>query len=102
MEIPKNQHRRPALLISSGKLALKVTPRARSEGVEGLNTAAELVVKVRIAPEDGKANEAVIALIVAVTTTSTAQAFGIPKSRLEITRGAQSRHKIIAYHAPRA
>lgn len=77
------------MLISSGKLALKVTPRARSEGVEGMNDAGELVVKVRVAPEDGKANEAVIALI--------AKAFSIPKSRLEISRGAQSRHKIIAY-----
>ena len=77
------------MLISSGKLALKVTPRARSEGVEGMNDAGELVVKVRVAPEDGKANEAVIAVI--------SKAFGIPKSRLEIARGAQSRHKIIAY-----
>ena len=58
------------MLISTGKLALKVHPRARSEGIEGLNAAGELVVKVRVAPEDGKANEAVIALI--------AQAFSSP------------------------
>ncbi len=77
------------MLILSGKLALKVTPRARSEGVEGMNDAGELVVKVRAAPEDGKANDAVIAVI--------SEAFCIPKSRLEIARGAQSRHKIIAY-----
>ena len=78
------------MLISTGKLALKVTPRARTEGIEGLNAAGELVVKVRTAPEDGKANEAVIALI--------AKAFAIPKSKLEITRGSTGRHKIIAYH----
>ncbi len=77
------------MLISRGSLALKVTPRARSEGLEGLNTAGELVVKVRVAPEDGKANDAVIALI--------SKAFAIPKSQLEITRGTTSRHKIIAY-----
>lgn len=77
------------MLISSGKLALKVTPRARSEGIEGINAAGELVVKVRVAPEDGKANDAVISLI--------AEAFNIPKSRLEIARGAQSRHKIVSY-----
>ena len=77
------------MLLTSGKLALKVTPRARSEGLEGMNAAGELVVKVRVAPEDGKANAAVITMI--------SKAFGIPKSRLEIDRGALSRHKIIAY-----
>lgn len=78
-------------LISTGTLALKVTPKARTEGIEGLNAAGELVVKVRAAPEDGRANDAVIALI--------AKAFAIPKSRLEIIRGAAGRHKIIAYRA---
>ena len=79
------------MLISTGKLAIKVTPRARTEGIEPPNASGELVVKVRVAPEDGKANEAVIALI--------SKEFCIPKSRLEITRGATGRHKIIAYHA---
>ena len=82
------------LLLSTGTLALKVTPKARSEGVEGLNAAGELVVKVRTAPEDGKANAAVIAVLAA--------AFGLPRSQLEITRGGTSRHKIIAYRGPRA
>lgn len=77
------------MLISTGKLALKVTPRARNEGVEGLNSAGELVVKVRAIAEDGKANESVIAVISA--------AFSLPKSTLSITRGTTSRHKIIAY-----
>lgn len=76
-------------LLSTGRLALKVTPKARVEGIEGLNAAHELVVKVRTAPEDGKANAAVIALI--------SKAFDIPKSRLEITRGASGRHKILSY-----
>ncbi len=79
------------MLISTGKLALKVTPRARTEGIEGLNAAGELVVKVRTAPEDGKANAAVISLI--------SEAFSIPKSKLVITRGTTGRHKIIAYRA---
>lgn len=77
------------MLLATGRLALKVTPRARSEGVEGMNAAGELVVKVRVVPEDGKANAAVIAMI--------AKAFDLPKSRLEITRGTTGRHKIIAY-----
>ena len=77
------------MLISTGQLALKVTPRARVEGIEGVNASGELVVKVRAVPEDGKANTAVIALI--------SEAFGIPKSRLEITRGATGRHKMLTY-----
>lgn len=77
------------MLLATGKLALKVTPKARTEGLEGLNAAGELVVKVRATPEDGRANDAVIALI--------SENFGIPKSRLEITRGHASRHKTISY-----
>lgn len=77
------------MLISNGYLALKVTPRARLERLEGMNAAGELVVKVRAVPEDGEANRAVIALIAA--------AFDIPKSRLEITRGSTGRHKILTY-----
>jgi uncharacterized protein (TIGR00251 family) len=76
------------LLLSTGSLALKVTPKARTEGIEGMNGAGELVVKVRVPPEDGKANSAVIALL--------AEALNLPKSRLEIIRGVQSRHKVIA------
>jgi uncharacterized protein (TIGR00251 family) len=76
------------LLLKTGRLALKVTPRARTEGIEGLNAAGELLVKVRAVAEGGKANEAVIAAI--------AKAFGLPKSRLELVRGGTNRHKVIA------
>lgn len=79
------------LLLKSGKLALKVTPKARTEGIEGVNAASQLVVKVRAVPEGGRANDAVIALL--------AEAFDIPKSTLSITKGSTGRHKIIAYRA---
>ena len=92
--IAKPMENAKEMLLTTGTLALKVTPRARTEGIEGMNAAGELVVKVRVAPEDGKANAAVIALI--------AKAFSIPKSRLEITRGSTSRHKIIALTPPAA
>lgn len=77
------------LLLSTGQLALKVTPKARQEGVEGINAAGMLVVKVRAMPEDGAANAAVIGLLAAQ--------FGLPKTSLTITKGVASRHKIIAY-----
>jgi uncharacterized protein (TIGR00251 family) len=76
------------LLLATGKLPLKVTPRARTEGIEGLNASGEWVVKVHTPPEDGKANATVITLI--------SKAFGLPKSRLEIIRGGTGRHKVIA------
>lgn len=83
------------LLVKTGKLRLKVTPKARTEGLVALETDAEdtfyLSVKVRAAPEDGKANAAVIALI--------AKEFNLPKSRLEIQHGTASRYKVIAYTA---
>ena len=76
------------LLLNTGKLAVKVTPKARSEVIEGFNAAGELVVKLRAAPEDGKANAALIALL--------AEALGLSKSRLELIRGGTNRHKVIA------
>ena len=82
------------LLLKTGQLALKVTPRARTEGIEGLNSAGELVVKVRAVPDGGKANRAVIALL--------AKAFSLPVTSLEITRGSTGRHKIIAYRPRKA
>ncbi len=79
-------------------MALKVTPRARTEAIDKLVTGADglplLKVKVRAVAEDGKANEAVINLL--------AEAFELPKSSLEITRGFTSRNKVIAYRPPRS
>lgn len=77
------------LLLETGKLPVKVTPKARTEGIEGWNTAGELVVKLRAAPEDGKANAALLALL--------ADSFGLPRSQLAVARGATGRHKIIAH-----
>ena len=82
------------LLVKTGRLALKVTPRSRMEALGSLETDAEgavyLPIKVRAVPEDGKATAAVIALI--------AKQFDIPKTRLTLLRGGTSRYKVIAYH----
>lgn len=75
------------ILMETGKLALKVTPRVRHEGIEGFNEARELIVKVRAVPEDGKANMAVIKLL--------AEQWNIPASRLAIARGTAGRHKLL-------
>ncbi len=83
------------ILLTTGKLAVKVTPRAHTDRIGGMaadaNGAPELKLHVRAVAEDGKANEAAIALI--------SQEFGVPKSTLSIARGTTSRHKVIVYHS---
>ena len=74
-----------ALADAEGRLALRVTPGARSESVElGQGV---LLIKVRTKPEDGKANDAVLGLL--------AQALGIATSRLRLLRGATGRDKLV-------
>jgi uncharacterized protein YggU (UPF0235/DUF167 family) len=72
-----------ALSDGQGRLALRVTPGARTEALElgdGI-----LLVKVRAKAKDGEANEAVLTLL--------ARALGIATSRLRLLRGATGRDK---------
>lgn len=74
-----------ALADCEGRLALRVTPGARSETIalgEGV-----VQVKVRARPTDGEANVAVLALL--------AEALGLPTSRLRMLRGATGRDKLV-------
>lgn len=48
---------------------------------------ATIVVRVTAAPEDGKANKAVLALL--------ADALGVPKSALHVLKGAKGKTKTI-------
>lgn len=72
-------------------VAVRVTPRARRDRIEGLAPTAaggtEIRVGVTAAPEDGKANAAVLKLL--------AGAWKLPKSSLSVIRGATDRHKTI-------
>lgn len=52
--------------------------------------AGRLVVRVAAAPVDGKANEAARAAL--------AKLLGVPRSRVEIVRGAASRDKTVRVH----
>ncbi|WP_225207406.1 DUF167 domain-containing protein [Novosphingobium huizhouense] len=84
VELPRAEVLR-ALIDAEGRLAVRVTPRARSEGIaiEG----ARVAVKVRAKPEDGKATAAVCALV--------AQALEVAPSNVELLRGATSREKLL-------
>jgi len=74
-----------ALADSDGRLAVRVTPGARSEALEIAE--GRLLAKVRAKPEGGKANEAVLALVAA--------ALGVAPSKLQLLRGATSREKLL-------
>ncbi|MCB2060246.1 MAG: DUF167 domain-containing protein [Novosphingobium sp.] len=74
-----------ALIDAEGRLAVRVTPGARLEALE--IAGGRLLAKVRVKPQDGKANAAVLALL--------AGALGVATSRLSLLRGATSREKLV-------
>lgn len=76
-------HEIEELIEPDGRLAVRVTPGARSEGMTISD--GTLHVKVRAKPQDGAANDAVIKLV--------AHALSVAPSRVELLRGATSRDK---------
>lgn len=74
-----------ALADDEGRLALRVTPGARSEAIELADGVVQ--VKVRAKPKDGEANVAVLALL--------AKSLGVATSKLRLLRGATGRNKLV-------
>jgi len=72
------------LAVPGTEIALRVTPKASRNAIvvaqEGLRA------YVTVAPEDGKANAAVVKLL--------AKALGVAKTRLTLVRGQTSRDKV--------
>lgn len=70
-------------------LTVRVTPKARVQKlvVEATDAGPLVRAYVSAAPEDGKANAAVIELL--------AEALGLPKRALTIVRGETSRSKLV-------
>ena len=73
------------------RIAVRLTPKAGANRVEGVrpaaNGAVELAVRVGAPPEDGKANEAMLRLL--------AKSWRRPVSGLDLVQGAASRHKVV-------
>jgi hypothetical protein len=73
------------------RLHVRVTPRARREGIAGLETdaagAVRLKVRVSVPPAEGAANERVIALL--------SKAIGRPASAFTLAGGAHHRNKTL-------
>lgn len=77
------------LIDAQGHLTIRATPNAGANEIRLPAAAAPGVVNVRttVTPEDGKANDAVLALL--------AKALGCPRSALTLVRGATARDKVI-------
>src|SRR5689334_16930577 len=71
------------------RFQVHVTPKSRANAIEATRDGGEVRIRVRVtaAPEDGKANDAVITLL--------AERLGWPKRSLRVAGGATSRTKWI-------
>jgi uncharacterized protein YggU (UPF0235/DUF167 family) len=67
---------------------VKVVPRSQSAKVEGLMTNGKLKVRVSAAPEGGRANDEVCALL--------AEYLGVPKGNVHVILGRTSQQKRIS------
>ena len=78
-----------ALADSAGRLAIRATPNARADAVvlPADGAAPVLAIRTTATPEDGRANEAILALLAA--------ALGRPRSALALLRGATARDKLV-------
>lgn len=78
------------------RVRLKVTPRAKRAEIGGLlddpDSGKALKVSVTAAPEDGKANAAVIVLL--------AKEWGVAKSAISVVSGATDRRKVVEIRGP--
>ncbi len=73
------------------RLSVRLTPNGGRDSIDGVETGSDgqsyLKARVSVAPEKGKANKALIALL--------ARNMGIPKSSLELVSGDTARKKIL-------
>jgi uncharacterized protein (TIGR00251 family) len=67
------------------KIEVTVKPNSKTEGVSQVG--GSFMVKVKQAPKEGQANQAVVKLL--------AQHFGVPQSRVKILSGLRNKNKII-------
>ena len=74
-----------AQALPGNTFALRITPRARTEGLE-VAADGRLLVRVNAPPVDGRANEAVRLLLAA--------ALGVAPTRLKLLRGETGRDKL--------
>jgi hypothetical protein len=72
----------------SAELKVHVHPGARREALRGFRADGALRLEVVAPPEDGRANQAVAALL--------AEALGVARRQVAVVRGLSSRAKVVA------
>jgi uncharacterized protein len=90
---PKPELATPFVATAEGlRVRVRVTPKARMARIEGFSSdghgRVQIELAVTAAPEDGKANAAVLALL--------ANEWRLPKSTLAVASGAGHRNKVIS------
>lgn len=74
------------------RLTVRLTPRGGRDAIDGVETLADgrpvLKLRVRVAPSDGEANAALLALL--------ARELGLPRSSVTLAAGATARLKTVA------
>lgn len=73
--------------MSSARLAVRVTPRAKRPGIAGRREDGVLLVRVGAPPEDGRANAEVCAVV--------AKALGLRARAISVVVGPTSRDKVL-------
>ena len=76
-----------ALVDDQGRLAVRAAPNASADAILLPEGDDALRIRVTAPPEDGRANEAILALL--------AKALGQPRSSLTLLRGATGREKLV-------
>lgn len=71
----------------SARIAIRLTPRAGLDRLDPPGADGELRARVRAAPVDGAANEALLRLL--------ADSLDLPRSALRLVAGAQGRRKLV-------
>jgi hypothetical protein len=69
------------------RFAVRVTPRAGRDRVEGVGPAGELLVRVTASPVEGAANAALVVLIASI--------LDVPRRAASVVAGATSRRKVV-------
>ncbi len=73
--------------MTAARIAVRLTPRAGIDRLEPPGPDGELQARVRAAPAEGAANEALLRLI--------AESLRVPRSAVRLVGGARSRHKLV-------
>ncbi len=82
-------------MVARQRISVRVKPRSSRDGIVSYDAATRsLEIRVKAPPVDSAANEAVVKVL--------AKALGVPKSRIWIVKGANSRDKTLEIDAESA